>query len=260
MQCAEAATKGTSGQDAAQLKRKVTSELETAVAALVHLLALAGVPSLESAAAAAAADVCALLSAALALALKQDSAAVRAPALSAMVKLGQGLLTAAGGSGTALFIGVLQGCGGPVVDAVLHRSGVTEAEVQHGVAFYLLACRAVPEPAHKATLCSAIVPALIVLIGRGDGGKQSQAVASLAGKLCLSLAKDTNLAADFKAQVARLTPELRATLERGLRAAMTSGASPANTPRGRSGSTGSAGSKGGATPRAAPKIALKMDF
>ena len=265
VQCAEAAAKGASGQDAAQLKRKVTSELETAVASLVHLLALAGVPSLGSAAAAAAAaatDVSVLLSAALGAALKQDSAAVRAPALAAMVKLGQGLLTAAGGSGRALFIGVLQACGGPVVDAVLHRSGATEAEVQHGVAFYLLACRAVQDPAHKATLCSAIVPALIVLIGRGDGGKQSTAVASLAGKLCLSLAKDANLAADFKAQVARLTPELRATLERGLRAAMTSGASPANTPRGRSGLTGSTGSKGGVTPRsvAKPKIALKMDF
>lgn len=42
-------------------------------------------------------------------------------------------------------------------------------------------------------------------------------------QICLKLAKDPKLSGDFKAQVARLTPESLATLQAGLRAAMAVG-------------------------------------
>ena len=125
-----------------------------------------------------------------------------------------------------------------VLSAVLHAE-VSEKDVQLGVAFYLLACRTVSATEQRTTvpsawiwphtivwpithescrsqLCSAIVPALITLIGRKEASK----ISNLAAKLCLSLAKDATLAAEFKGQVGRLTPELRSTLEGGLRTAV----------------------------------------
>ncbi len=249
--------------DSAAVQRRLGAELDMAVPVLIHLLALQRLPTGESAEAAAGCG--ALLSNALAKGLTHSVACVRSATLVVTVKLGQGL-RAAGPSGSTLFAGCLSICGGAVLQALLHNN-VTETDVQSGVAFYLLACQAVQDAARRATLCSAIVPALIVLIGRGNGNdagsanKQAKAVSALSGKLCLSLAKDAILAADFKLQVGRLTPELRTTLEQGLRAAMSSGASPAGTPRARAGSAGSNRS-GGATPRRGtkPAIALKMDF
>eukprot|EP01043_Picozoa_sp_COSAG02_P027363 COSAG02_NODE_1611_length_11677_cov_2.985662_9_plen_321_part_00 len=247
--------------DSAAVQRRLGAELDMTVPVLVHLLALQRLPTGEGAEAAA--GCCVLLSDALAKGLRHNMACVRSATLVVTVKLGQGLCTA-GPSGSTLFAGCLSTCGGAVLQALLHNH-VTETDVQSGVAFYLLACRAVQDAAHRTTLCSAIVPALIVLIGRGNGNKtankQAKAVSALAGKLCLSLAKDATLAADFKLQVGRLTPELRTTLEQGLRAAMSGGASPAGTPRARAGSAGSNRS-GGATPRRGtkPAIALKMDF
>ena len=265
--CAEH-TMLTTGQavDSAPLQRRLCAELETVVPVLVHLLALQRLPTDDQDAEAAAARCCELLSAALAKGLVHTIACVRSATLAVMVKLGQALCTAGSAGGSALFAGCLSACGGAVIQALLHADA-TETDVQHGVAFYLLACRAVQEAAYRTTLCSAIVPALIVLIGRGNGKgggteAQAKAVSALAGKLCLSLAKDASLAADFKVQVGRLTPDLRATLEEGLRAAMSGGASPAGTPRSRAGSTGSSRSGATPTPRrgAKPAIALKMDF
>jgi hypothetical protein len=72
--------------------------------------------------------------------------------------------------------------------------------------------------------------------------------------ICLKLAKEPSLAADFKAQVARLLPQARATLEAGLRATMATAASPAsNRSRAASGSSAGAG-------RRKPAIALRTDF
>lgn len=249
--------------DSAAVQRRLGAELDMAVPVLVHLLALQRLPTGEQDAGAAA-GCCALLSNALAKGLVHSMAFVRAATLVVTVKLGQGLCTA-GPGGSTLFASCLGTCGGAVLQALLHID-VTETDVQSAVAFYLLACRAVQDAAHRTTLCSAIVPALIVLIGRGNNttgsaSKQAKAVSALAGKLCLSLAKDATLAADFKLQVGRLTPDLRTTLEQGLRAVMSGGASPAGTPRARAGSAGSNRS-GGATPRRGtkPAIALKMDF
>jgi hypothetical protein len=253
--------------DPAAVQRLLKAELDMVVPLLVHLLAMQGLPSGAEAAKSAATDVCLLLCKTMAKGLTHDLSSVRPATLGAMVKLGQGLCTAGSSGGSALFVGCLGSCGGAVLQALLHADA-TETEVQSAVAFYLLACRAVPEASQRTTLCSAIVPALIVLIGRGNASAGSSAsklakgVSALAAKLCLSLAKDATLAGDFKLQAGRLTPELRATLEGGLRSAMAGAASPGPSPRARAGSTGSAGSRGGATPRRAakPAIALKMDF
>jgi hypothetical protein len=268
VQCAEQ-TITTAGQaaDPAAVQRLLKAELDMVVPLLVHLLAMQGLPSGAEAAKSAATDVCLLLCKTMAKGLTHDLSSVRPATLGAMVKLGQGLCTAGSSGGSALFVGCLGSCGGAVLQALLHADA-TETEVQSAVAFYLLACRAVPEASQRTTLCSAIVPALIVLIGRGNASAGSSAsklakgVSALAAKLCLSLAKDATLAGDFKLQAGRLTPELRATLEGGLRSAMAGAASPGPSPRARAGSTGSAGSRGGATPRRAakPAIALKMDF
>ena len=266
--CAEQ-TMLTAGQavDSAALQRRLCAELEMVVPVLVHLLALHRLPTDNQDAEAAAAGCCVLLSTALAQGLAHTIACVRSATLAVTVKLGQALCTAGSAGGSVLFAGCLSACGGAVLQALLHVDA-TETDVQHGVAFYLLACRAVQQAAYRTTLCSAIVPALIVLIGRGNGKgggstqPQVKAVSALAGKLCLSLAKDASLAADFKVQVGRLTPDFRATLEEGLRAAMSGGASPAGTPKSRVGSTGSSRSGATSTPRrgAKPAIALKMDF
>lgn len=257
--------------DSAAVQLRLSAELDMAVPVLVHLLALQRLPADTSAATGQAADVaagvCVLVSKALAKGLSHETAWMRTATLAAAVKLGQGLCTAGSAGGSTLFAGCLSSCGGAVLQALLHADA-TENDVQSAVAFYLLACRVVQDASHRTTLCSAIVPALIVLIGRGKGAdgrgsanKQAKAVAALAGKLCLSLAKDATLAADFKVQVGRLTPDLRSTLEQGLRTAMSGAASPAGTPRARAGSADSARS-GGATPRRGtkPAIALKMDF
>ena len=70
-------------------------------------------------------------------------------------------------------------------------------------------------------------------------------------QICLKLAKDPKLQADFKAQVARLPPDALATLQAGLRAAMSTGVAASPVRRGRATPTSSARK---------PAIALRMDF